>query len=216
MSTSQNNLRRPSDAKPYEGFHFPRIDVADKYERGKYLSPKEKSDFGMVCSLGADQLVDCYGRCLFPGVYCNVFDFIGMCDQCPYANRHIDRQSLVRANDIHSMFSGRFVTNTLQDCIEERKPKAFVYFISDGKFVKIGKAINVVKRLQELQTSNANELTLICKIPCKSADAATEAEGRLHSFYSSYRVRGEWFDLLPYITKRHGIAEWFPEDINDE
>ena len=170
----------------------------------------------MVCNLGAEQLIFCYGNRLMPGHYHNVFDFIGMCDACPYASKHIDRCDLIEVNDVHSRFSGRFVTNALQDCIEYDHPRAFVYFISDGRFVKIGKAIDAQRRLADLQTSNSSELTLVCKIPCKNSDSATEAEGRLHTFFSSYRVRGEWFDLLPYITQRHGIAEWFSEDVDDE
>lgn len=209
MSTSQTNLLRPADARPHCGYPLPRIDVANKFERGKHLNFKEKSDFGVVCGLGADQLVDCYGKTLMPGHYYNVFDFVSMCDECPYANKHIDREDLMFVNDIHSIFSGRYIYHRIHDCIEEEKPRAFVYFIADGRFVKIGKATDVLKRLSALQTSNSSELSLACKIPCKNTENATEAESRLHIIYRDYRVRGEWFDLLPYITKRNGVVEWF-------
>ena len=100
-----------------------------------------------------------------------------------------------------------------------RHVKNYVYFISDGDFVKIGIAENVDKRMIELQTGNARELKCLFAIPvhvtrgyvehysvCRSIPDhnAIDLETFLHKGFGASHVNGEWFDIL----KRINLDEW--------
>lgn len=74
--------------------------------------------------------------------------------------------------------------------------KWFVYFISDGEFIKIGATNNIKERLSDIQVGNARPLKVILKIPVISKNAAHQVEGKLHGIFNSYRKKGEWFDIL--------------------
>lgn len=68
----------------------------------------------------------------------------------------------------------------------------FVYFIQDGDgAVKIGKALDPISRLSELQCGNPRPLTLRHVL---LAHAATESN--LHILWHAYRGIGEWFGGL--------------------
>lgn len=68
----------------------------------------------------------------------------------------------------------------------------FVYFISTGQFIKIGKAIDLKKRLAQLQTSSPRRLTLVHVIECADMDAI---ERHYHQRFADRRAVGEWFKL---------------------
>ena len=72
------------------------------------------------------------------------------------------------------------------------KHEEFVYFISDGEFVKIGKANNVLRRMSELQTGNARKLVLLMSI--KVSDSF-KAENKLHKLFERSNVNNEWFNI---------------------
>lgn len=67
-----------------------------------------------------------------------------------------------------------------------------VYFISDGTYTKIGKSKNPIKRIKDLQTSNANELKFVYIFDCKDV-----WEKKLHKLLKPYKTNScnEWFDL---------------------
>jgi len=69
-----------------------------------------------------------------------------------------------------------------------------VYFIRSAGFgaVKIGTAANPMARLRDLQTGNAEELSLIRVI-----DGGEAEERWLHARFCDCRVRGEWFTFHP-------------------
>lgn len=69
---------------------------------------------------------------------------------------------------------------------------AFVYLIKCGKLYKIGKAVDVDKRLKELSTGSAYPLTVKHKV---TSLAAGKLESWLHRKFKPWRVRGEWFEL---------------------
>ena len=73
--------------------------------------------------------------------------------------------------------------------------RTFVYFITDGVFVKIGVADKVDKRLDQLQTGNARKLFVLVKIGFMCREAALSAEASLHEEFSEKRLVGEWFDI---------------------
>jgi hypothetical protein len=82
-------------------------------------------------------------------------------------------------------------------------PQGWVYVISDGNYVKIGKTENSVEdRIKQLQTGNPNEIKLIFKIYCaKGLKAKLETE--MHNLFTKKELhhRAEWFklDILNYI-----------------
>ena len=66
---------------------------------------------------------------------------------------------------------------------------AWTYFIQDsGGNVKVGRSKNPAKRLESLQTSNAEALKLLATIPA-------DLEADIHALLASSRIRqeGEWF-----------------------
>ena len=76
--------------------------------------------------------------------------------------------------------------------------KCYVYFIQSDqskskKPVKIGMANDPQKRLEELQTGNPYELSVIATIEFKTRRDASLAESHLHRRLSRMRMRGEWF-----------------------
>lgn len=70
-----------------------------------------------------------------------------------------------------------------------------VYFISDGEFVKIGKAKDVNRRVRELQTANPRKLTILKVIECKDEKTAFDLEHFFHQQFKLFKCKGEWFDF---------------------
>lgn len=76
----------------------------------------------------------------------------------------------------------------------------FVYVVKafhEKEFVqvKVGWAVNVSRRLAELQTGSPVELRLIGEIACRSKQHARELERTIHRMFVKQRRRGEWFRL---------------------
>lgn len=63
--------------------------------------------------------------------------------------------------------------------------------------VKIGVARNPNSRLQCLQTGSAIHLALTFSFPLPKSIPADEIERQAHTYFSSKRIRGEWFDVTP-------------------
>lgn len=86
----------------------------------------------------------------------------------------------------------------------------YVYFITDGQYVKIGKAKNVKERIKELQSGNGRKLSVLFTIQapniCYSPNdnLAYAIESFLHKTFKDYRLQGEWFDILNIIN----VQEW--------
>ena len=65
-----------------------------------------------------------------------------------------------------------------------------VYFITDGRYTKIGVTEDPKKRLKELQTGNPFKLSL-----AKVIDGSYEEEKQLHDMLHLYQINGEWYDF---------------------
>lgn len=63
-------------------------------------------------------------------------------------------------------------------------------------FVKIGRAVSPLERLNSLQVASPVELKLIGHIECGDS-----IEGSVHHKISDHNVRGEWFDLNAQAVK---------------
>jgi hypothetical protein len=83
----------------------------------------------------------------------------------------------------------------------QEESKKLVYFVRDPEegSIKIGYTkVPIERRLQQLQTGNPRELTLLACVPGTTLD-----ESRLHARFACDLERGEWFrpspELLAYI-----------------
>ena len=97
-----------------------------------------------------------------------------------------------------------------------------VYAIDDGQgCVKIGWAKDPVRRLREMNVSDAGRLTLI-----GSARGTRAHEAEAHALLKPWRARGEWFhkaghvltflNMLPkYIPEPKGLF-WEPADFDEQ
>jgi hypothetical protein len=80
---------------------------------------------------------------------------------------------------------------------ETKDGTGFVYVIKCNEFYKIGIGKEPIKRLSCMQVGSPYELTLVKAIP--SANPSQDEE-RLHDVFNPFHVRGEWFELPPYVV----------------
>lgn len=70
-----------------------------------------------------------------------------------------------------------------------------IYLVSDGYHTKIwATSYNVTKRLNELQTWNSSELSIVGFYPVKNK---ISSESYIHTLFAEKRIRWEWFLLSP-------------------
>ncbi len=95
--------------------------------------------------------------------------------------------------------------------------RSYVYFISDGRYIKIGKTTALMKRLKALQTSNAARLFYVAVIECPNEKAAYRKEKQIHELFKAYEVNGEWFDIKrDSIMLLKGTRELYKGEIFSE
>lgn len=84
---------------------------------------------------------------------------------------------------------------TPADLRDRRKP-SHIYAVlrPDTREVKIGIAVDVRRRLDVLQVSNATELVLLANIP-----GDRDAEREAHRALAAFHIRGEWFRATPEV-----------------
>lgn len=92
-----------------------------------------------------------------------------------------------------------------------------VYFIAavDAGKIKIGKTVDLKKRLASLSTMSPVDVTLVC-----SVDYDDGLEGRIHRHLSEYRSHGEWFHADPFVLDfirgyRDGGIRWLVEQVGE-
>lgn len=210
--------RYPQDARPSAGRPLETINVYDKYKRGVRLSPHERYEFSAVCKLGADQIIDCYGPLCYKDTHKSVFDFLARCSECPYVRSRmiLPYEAII---DSSQTFDALRVADAVDHCCDYETPKCFVYFVGDGRLVKVGKAKDIKRRLGSMQTASAVKLTVLALIPCADEASALNAEQILHSRFSNYRVSGEWFNIYDGVCNyfrdddTHNISKCFDPDI---
>ncbi len=71
----------------------------------------------------------------------------------------------------------------------------------DFSTCKIGISKDPNSRLKSLQTSNPNELELVCVWQTISKSEATFLERECHNQFSMYKKKGEWFDMPDYLIE---------------
>lgn len=77
-----------------------------------------------------------------------------------------------------------------------RKRRTYVYFIRNGTTVKIGHSASPRDRMRDMGTSNHATLEMLAILP-----GGVIRERALHKKFAKHRIKGEWFNLVPQITK---------------
>lgn len=65
-----------------------------------------------------------------------------------------------------------------------------IYFISNGKYTKIGRTSNIDDTLNKLQEGSATLLSCT-----HTLNGSIETESKLNFIFNAYRILGTWFDL---------------------
>ena len=90
----------------------------------------------------------------------------------------------------------------------------YVYFVTDGSFVKIGKTkSSLQQRIDALQTGNPNKLVVLQALRVRNPDFC---ELHIHELFNEHRIGGEWFDLLPtfdIVKRENGYNELLQSEI---
>ena len=188
------NAKHPLDYHKVFGRLF--INPADKFSRGVGFGNIEVK-FNKICTLGAEQLLKCYQNLdeqLCPE------QFKTLCSHCVYSENPV---SYLKGN-VMNLINARRTVKT-------RQHNSFVYFVSDGEFIKIGKAKNYEARLGGIQTGNARKCYFVALIPCETESDSNMLETELHRYFSHKRMIGEWFDIIddPEFDK---VVQEFPAE----
>jgi len=105
----------------------------------------------------------------------------------------IDRELGKKASKNMNKWKKKVHDDTLQIGRKKHRKSCFVYLIiASNGLVKIGRTVNVIQRLNCLQSMSPIPLKLIGYI---EDGTASKIERELHLYFSDKRVRGEWFDL---------------------
>lgn len=167
--------------------------LCPSYKRSlKKGASSTQHEFEDICEFGIEGLSLCY---CFDEVHADLYmceeEMRSLCRKCDhYTGRGFDSWVL------QSIYNPKIVYEKYKHYIERKNPEAYVYFITDGHYIKIGKAQDPLKRLCGIQTGNPNKCELLYLIPVKCSSWASELESYLHGKYSQYQKCGEWFDLM--------------------
>ena len=98
--------------------------------------------------------------------------------------------------------------------------KGFVYIVTYASLkwrtshpvIKIGKAVDIGKRIADLSTASPINLVLVASI---QSDNARKLEGHLHKTFAKHRLNGEWFelnlDMIRALRNHYLISDKFDE-----
>lgn len=195
-----------------------RICPEAKVENRVGLAPQE-SEFRDICALGPELMCLCYARSARQGAY-SYFTADAMRVMCKDCKNYLPRKNEGKPYDPEnfrndfSIFKPYFIVNAYGGKIWEPEvdsgdPPAYVYYITDGEYVKVGFATDPYKRLRGIQTGNPRVCEIMWLIPFKTERDAHKAEQDLHWIYATYRRAGEWFDILDKLDKRRFLAEFY-------
>jgi len=89
------------------------------------------------------------------------------------------------------------------------RKKHYIYFVSDGKYIKIGKTSEgIKKRTTGNQTGNPNILVPLVICPFDATIDMNDCESKIHSFLHNYKTpaNNEWYLLPEYMVYRDFYA----------
>ena len=82
-----------------------------------------------------------------------------------------------------------------EECLNQEEWGSYVYFVTDGEFVKIGKSDDPEQRMKCLQTGCPKKLYLMKTILTNSPKDAYNLEKFFHDLLSDVQAEGEWYHL---------------------
>lgn len=91
--------------------------------------------------------------------------------------------------------------------------KTNIYFIQKDSDIKIGRSIDIERRIEELQIANSVNLKLLYYI--ENVDDSFETH--LHEVCSRFNIRGEWFSegvlghLLKHPFYKENMKKYYPK-----
>ena len=100
-----------------------------------------------------------------------------------------------------TIFNAKYLRNNIDRLLWKSKKanrNNFVYFITDGTFVKIGITNRITYRLNQLQTGNPRPLRLMFAFMTKDRSTSKTLEEYFHTLYNEYRSIGEWFKIYKH------------------
>lgn len=184
-----------NDKQPRARGYLCWINPGDKAQSCCGFNFQEACAVHNICVLGKDQIIKCYEYIHHP---ISSLDLMYLCGSCKYScHKDFSCEYLERVSRTQHPYFIDDIVETVDT--DEKKAGYFVYFISDGQFVKIGISNDVMKRLGDLQVGNPKPLTVLFSVPVRNKKDALELEYRLHNVYREFARCGEWFDILNYI-----------------
>lgn len=84
----------------------------------------------------------------------------------------------------------------------DRMEPTYVYVMVCGKWVKIGMASDINRRLATLQSNCPMPITVDMQKVFPSRLYAIMAEMEAHRLLAEYRIHGEWFTAKPHLARR--------------
>ena len=89
--------------------------------------------------------------------------------------------------------------------------RQFVYILTDGASVKVGRAANILSRIKAIQCGCPRKIMPVCGFGPIDRRDAVSFETELHRAMKSRRISGEWFDcpLESVLAAAFLRAFWF-------
>lgn len=89
--------------------------------------------------------------------------------------------------------------------------RQFVYILTDGAAVKVGRAANILSRIKAIQCGCPRQIKPVCGFGPIDRRDAVSFETELHRAMKSRRISGEWFDcpLESVLAAAFLRAFWF-------
>jgi len=107
--------------------------------------------------------------------------------------RDFCRENGITARRRPSSFGRRFAEafrspSSSADYLEARDDLVVYFIRAESGQIKIGVSVDVVERLQDLQSASPSRLELLGTV-----SGGLREEGRLHRKFAAHRLHGEWF-----------------------
>lgn len=92
--------------------------------------------------------------------------------------------------------------------------KTNIYFIQKDNEIKIGRSVDIERRIEELQVANSVDLRLLYVI--ENVDESFESH--VHEVCNRFHIRGEWFTegalehLLKHPFYKENMKKFYPNN----
>lgn len=156
-----------------------------------FASPenREIGSYFLTVQLSEDEMVTLYDHSGYVPTYEEIQPFIRMC------LRFYDRVSdaeILAWNEQRKNHQIHQASTATEEQKQPTKHKGYIYLLSGGGYHKIGKTIDLDKRLSQIYPKLPFEVELIHWIETDDIDGFEES---LHERFADKRTNGEWFEL---------------------